>query len=164
MVIWICSWLWNMLMPPTSSSLHSTKLVPKSLLLALFLYLYKWMRQRIALRISVKTTIAYGGHFTCMYPVLTGFFGTYVFLMGTSAEFQKFHLLIFMFGWSHFICLSSSWTFCEIIDCEWKTQAGNICAASFDWTCSGICNSVDRMKEVHQRCGESENAPFEAVF
>ncbi|KAJ1703925.1 hypothetical protein LUZ63_003704 [Rhynchospora breviuscula] len=49
-------------------------------------------------------------------------------------------------------------------DCEWKTQAGNICAASFDWTCSGICNSVDRMKEVHQRCGESENAPFEAVF
>ncbi|KAK4369413.1 hypothetical protein RND71_013205 [Anisodus tanguticus] len=24
-------------------------------------------------------------------------------------------------------------------DCEWKAQAGNICVASFDWTCSGIC-------------------------
>ncbi|MCD7468537.1 Beta-1,3-galactosyltransferase 2 [Datura stramonium] len=24
-------------------------------------------------------------------------------------------------------------------DCEWKAQAGNVCVASFDWTCSGIC-------------------------
>nr|VDD16930.1 unnamed protein product [Brassica rapa] len=34
-------------------------------------------------------------------------------------------------------------------DCEWKAQAGNICVASFDWTCSGICRSADRLKEVY---------------
>ncbi|KAJ3679380.1 hypothetical protein LUZ60_017391 [Juncus effusus] len=49
-------------------------------------------------------------------------------------------------------------------DCEWKAQAGNICAASFDWSCSGICNSEYRIKEVHQRCGEGENALLNAVF
>ncbi|XP_057421217.1 probable beta-1,3-galactosyltransferase 2 isoform X2 [Lotus japonicus] len=49
-------------------------------------------------------------------------------------------------------------------DCEWKAQAGNICAASFDWRCSGICRSVERMKEVHQRCGEDENALGAATF
>ncbi|KAJ3678029.1 hypothetical protein LUZ60_001832 [Juncus effusus] len=43
-------------------------------------------------------------------------------------------------------------------DCEWKAQAGNLCAASFDWSCSGICKSVERMKEVHGMCGEGENA------
>ncbi|KAK4420774.1 putative beta-1,3-galactosyltransferase 2 [Sesamum alatum] len=42
--------------------------------------------------------------------------------------------------------------------CEWKAQAGNVCVASFDWSCSGICNSADRMKDVHQRCGEGANA------
>ncbi|KAK1396099.1 Hexosyltransferase [Heracleum sosnowskyi] len=41
-------------------------------------------------------------------------------------------------------------------DCEWKAQAGNVCVASFDWTCSGICRSVDRIKDVHRRCGEDE--------
>ena len=49
-------------------------------------------------------------------------------------------------------------------DCEWKAQAGNICVASFDWRCSGICNSVERIKEVHRRCGEGENALWNAVF
>ncbi|KAK3003906.1 hypothetical protein RJ639_018642 [Escallonia herrerae] len=49
-------------------------------------------------------------------------------------------------------------------DCEWKAQAGNICVASFDWTCSGICRSVDRIKEVHRRCGEGENAVWTAAF
>ncbi|KAL2339191.1 hypothetical protein Fmac_013637 [Flemingia macrophylla] len=49
-------------------------------------------------------------------------------------------------------------------DCEWKAQAGNICVASFDWRCSGICRSVERMKEVHQRCGEDENALWSATF
>lgn len=39
-------------------------------------------------------------------------------------------------------------------DCEWKTQAGNACVASFDWHCSGICKSASRMKDVHQRCSE----------
>ncbi|KAK2412835.1 putative beta-1,3-galactosyltransferase [Trifolium repens] len=49
-------------------------------------------------------------------------------------------------------------------DCEWKAQAGNICVASFDWKCSGICRSVERMVEVHQRCGEDENALWSATF
>ncbi|XP_059630261.1 probable beta-1,3-galactosyltransferase 8 [Cornus florida] len=43
-------------------------------------------------------------------------------------------------------------------DCEWKTQAGNVCVASFDWSCSGICKSVERMKYVHNLCGEGEGA------
>ncbi|KAJ9164334.1 hypothetical protein P3X46_023925 [Hevea brasiliensis] len=41
-------------------------------------------------------------------------------------------------------------------DCEWKGQVGNVCVASFDWSCSGICKSVDRMKQVHNSCGEGE--------
>ncbi|KAK3014982.1 hypothetical protein RJ639_010339 [Escallonia herrerae] len=43
-------------------------------------------------------------------------------------------------------------------DCEWKRQAGNVCAASFDWSCSGICRSVERMKDVHNSCGEGDGA------
>ncbi|KAL8145488.1 hypothetical protein AgCh_003596 [Apium graveolens] len=49
-------------------------------------------------------------------------------------------------------------------DCEWKAQAGNVCVASFDWTCSGICRSVDRIKDVHRRCGEGEGAVWKAAF
>ncbi|TQD88659.1 hypothetical protein C1H46_025791 [Malus baccata] len=49
-------------------------------------------------------------------------------------------------------------------DCEWKAQAGNICVASFDWSCSGICKSAERIKEVHRRCGEGENALWSARF
>ncbi|GFY97500.1 Galactosyltransferase family protein [Actinidia rufa] len=49
-------------------------------------------------------------------------------------------------------------------DCEWKAQAGNICVASFDWTCSGICRSVERIKEVHRRCGEGDNAVWTSAF
>ncbi|KAK4796339.1 hypothetical protein SAY86_028665 [Trapa natans] len=49
-------------------------------------------------------------------------------------------------------------------DCEWKAQAGNICVASFDWSCSGICRSVERMKEVHRRCGEGESALWSSAF
>lgn len=44
------------------------------------------------------------------------------------------------------------------IDCELKTQAGNVCVASFDWTCSGICKSVERMKNIHNTCGEGDGA------
>ncbi|KAL5714471.1 Beta-1 [Ranunculus cassubicifolius] len=49
-------------------------------------------------------------------------------------------------------------------DCEWKAQAGNVCIASFDWSCSGICKSVERMKEVHSRCGEGDGAVWSAKF
>ncbi|KFK43444.1 hypothetical protein AALP_AA1G126000 [Arabis alpina] len=41
--------------------------------------------------------------------------------------------------------------------CELKAVMGNVCAASFDWQCSGICLSAERMADVHERCGEPEN-------
>ncbi|KAL7118398.1 hypothetical protein ACP275_03G133900 [Erythranthe tilingii] len=43
-------------------------------------------------------------------------------------------------------------------DCEFKSNAGNLCVASFDWQCSGICKSVERMKKVHNACGEGDAA------
>lgn len=49
-------------------------------------------------------------------------------------------------------------------DCEWKAQAGNVCIASFDWSCSGICKSVERIKDVHTRCGEGDGAVWSAMF
>ncbi|XP_057969685.1 beta-1,6-galactosyltransferase GALT31A [Malania oleifera] len=49
-------------------------------------------------------------------------------------------------------------------DCEWKAQAGNPCGASFDWSCSGVCKSVERMEEVHQRCGEGDGAIWHTSF
>ncbi|CAN6200766.1 unnamed protein product [Urochloa humidicola] len=49
-------------------------------------------------------------------------------------------------------------------DCEWKAQAGNTCAASFDWKCSGICNSVQNIWGVHKRCSEGEKALLTASF
>ncbi|KMT20029.1 hypothetical protein BVRB_1g000480 isoform B [Beta vulgaris subsp. vulgaris] len=42
-------------------------------------------------------------------------------------------------------------------DCEWKAQAGNVCVASFDWSCSGICQSVEKLKFVHEKCGEGDD-------
>lgn len=53
---------------------------------------------------------------------------------------------------------------CGTTDCEWKAQAGNACVASFDWTCSGICRSAERIKEVHKKCGEGEKALWSASF
>ncbi|XP_047983473.1 beta-1,3-galactosyltransferase 7-like isoform X2 [Salvia hispanica] len=49
-------------------------------------------------------------------------------------------------------------------DCEWKAQAGNVCIASFDWSCSGICKSVEKIKFVHERCGEGEEALWHALL
>ncbi|KAG0476490.1 hypothetical protein HPP92_012881 [Vanilla planifolia] len=49
-------------------------------------------------------------------------------------------------------------------DCEWKAQAGNMCIASFDWSCSGICKSVERIKDVHNRCGEGDEVVMSALF
>ncbi|KAL5073481.1 hypothetical protein RYX36_012465 [Vicia faba] len=43
-------------------------------------------------------------------------------------------------------------------DCEWKARAGNVCVASYDWKCSGVCKSVERMKDVHKACGEGDGA------
>ncbi|KAH1089773.1 hypothetical protein J1N35_017030 [Gossypium stocksii] len=49
-------------------------------------------------------------------------------------------------------------------DCEWKAKSGNHCGASFDWSCSGICKSSVRMEEVHQRCGEGDQAIWDTGF
>ncbi|KAE9603898.1 hypothetical protein Lal_00002073 [Lupinus albus] len=49
-------------------------------------------------------------------------------------------------------------------DCEWKAQAGNICVASFDWSCSGICKSVEKIKYVHSKCGEGDGAVWSALI
>ncbi|KAK1694880.1 hypothetical protein QYE76_011577 [Lolium multiflorum] len=50
------------------------------------------------------------------------------------------------------------------LDCEWKGQAGNVCVASFDWSCSGICKSVERLKDVHARCGEGDSSVWSALI
>ncbi|XP_010277678.1 PREDICTED: beta-1,3-galactosyltransferase 7-like [Nelumbo nucifera] len=49
-------------------------------------------------------------------------------------------------------------------DCEWKAQAGNVCVASFDWSCSGICKSVEKIKNVHSRCGEGKGAIWNTLL
>lgn len=41
---------------------------------------------------------------------------------------------------------------------------GKTCVASFDWRCSGICRSVERIKEVHELCGEGEDALWRLSF
>ncbi|XP_078440945.1 putative beta-1,3-galactosyltransferase 1 isoform X2 [Wolffia australiana] len=46
----------------------------------------------------------------------------------------------------------------QLPDCERNTREGHFCAASFDWNCSGICNSVERIADVHNRCGEGDAA------
>lgn len=51
----------------------------------------------------------------------------------------------------------------HVADCEWKAQAGNVCVASFDWSCSGICKSVEKIKSVHERCGEGDAAVWSAL-
>ncbi|CAN6481617.1 unnamed protein product [Victoria cruziana] len=43
-------------------------------------------------------------------------------------------------------------------DCEWKARSGHACVASFDWSCSGICRSAERIFEVHRRCKEDVKA------
>ncbi|CAN1199186.1 Probable beta-1,3-galactosyltransferase 2 [Linum perenne] len=49
-------------------------------------------------------------------------------------------------------------------DCETRARLGTTCAVSFDWKCSGICKSVERMPEIHKLCGEDDNAIWSATF
>ncbi|PIN01573.1 Galactosyltransferase [Handroanthus impetiginosus] len=49
-------------------------------------------------------------------------------------------------------------------DCEFKAHAGNLCVASFDWQCSGICKSVERMRKVHDACGEGDGAIWDVQY
>ncbi|KAH7352870.1 hypothetical protein KP509_19G068100 [Ceratopteris richardii] len=53
---------------------------------------------------------------------------------------------------------------CSTVECEAKLQGGSACVASFDRTCSGICNSVERLKIVHKRCSEGEDALHKVTF
>lgn len=50
------------------------------------------------------------------------------------------------------------------VDCETKALVGEVCVASFDWKCSGICKSVERMSEVHQKCAENETSLWSGSF
>ncbi|XP_017216855.1 probable beta-1,3-galactosyltransferase 8 isoform X3 [Daucus carota subsp. sativus] len=49
-------------------------------------------------------------------------------------------------------------------ECEWKSKAGKTCVASFDWPCSGICKSVERMKFIHNICGEGDAAVWNVAL
>ena len=53
---------------------------------------------------------------------------------------------------------------CGTEDCEVKAKGGDTCVASFNWNCSGICKSVDRMMDVHKRCGEGSAALWHALY
>ncbi|WZZ10798.1 hypothetical protein YC2023_096719 [Brassica napus] len=48
--------------------------------------------------------------------------------------------------------------------CEIKAEVGEVCVASFDWKCSGVCKSVERMWMVHAMCGEGDQAVWDANF
>lgn len=82
---------------------------------------------------------------------------------------QEFFLkknLVFLILYSGYKGLLSciSLYHCDMTDCEWKAQAGNVCVASFDWSCSGICKSVEKLKFVHERCGEGDEALWSALL
>ncbi|XP_010534019.1 PREDICTED: probable beta-1,3-galactosyltransferase 1 [Tarenaya hassleriana] len=49
-------------------------------------------------------------------------------------------------------------------DCELKMLTRYGCAAAFDWKCSGICRSVERMSSVHESCGERDDALWALKF
>lgn len=38
-------------------------------------------------------------------------------------------------------------------ECARRKTTGDACIAVFDWRCSGLCNSIERMGEVHAACG-----------
>ncbi|CAH8332804.1 unnamed protein product [Eruca vesicaria subsp. sativa] len=53
---------------------------------------------------------------------------------------------------------------CSTPGCQMKANAGEVCVASFDWTCSGVCRSVNRMWMVHMICGEDDKAVWDANY
>jgi len=61
----------------------------------------------------------------------------------------------FSYSYSPFISLFPK-------DCEMRAEAGEMCVATFDWKCSGVCRSVDRMWMVHVMCGEGSKAVWDA--
>ncbi|CAN8245183.1 unnamed protein product [Cochlearia groenlandica] len=53
---------------------------------------------------------------------------------------------------------------CGTSNCELMILTGNVCAASFDWQCSGICRPDERMFNVHLRCSEGEDVLWTSNF
>ena len=49
-------------------------------------------------------------------------------------------------------------------NCKWKKQSGNVCAAFFDWSCSGICKSVDGMRAIHNARSDGDGAVWTSNF
>ncbi|KAI3740948.1 hypothetical protein L2E82_31423 [Cichorium intybus] len=47
--------------------------------------------------------------------------------------------------------------------CKWKNLIGHTCVATIDWACSGICDSEERIHDVHKRCSEDENDLWQAI-
>ena len=45
-----------------------------------------------------------------------------------------------------------------------RAEVGDVCVASFDWKCSGVCKSVNRMWMVHMICGEDDKAVWDANY
>ncbi|XP_058200423.1 probable beta-1,3-galactosyltransferase 2 [Rhododendron vialii] len=49
-------------------------------------------------------------------------------------------------------------------ECQFKALIGTACAATYDWSCSGLCRSSERMRGVHYRCAENETALWTAIY
>lgn len=57
------------------------------------------------------------------------------------------------------------WYFLFILkDCKWKSRAGNPCAASFDWSCSGILNRLKEWKRFISCVGRAMDQFGTPVF
>ncbi|GFZ03235.1 Galactosyltransferase family protein [Actinidia rufa] len=50
------------------------------------------------------------------------------------------------------------------IECQFKALSGDVCVATFDWSCSGICRSTERIRGVHKRCRENETVLWSAMY
>lgn len=49
-------------------------------------------------------------------------------------------------------------------ECQFKALMGTACAATYDWSCSGLCRSSERMRGVHYRCAENETALWTSIY
>ena len=52
---------------------------------------------------------------------------------------------------------------CGTVECALRARDSDFCVASFDWDCSGICQSVNRIRGIHNMCGESSDALSNAI-
>lgn len=86
------------------------------------------------------------------------------FCCGTppGKNFNYYQTIYLLSMW--FLMVYLPFLICIWIDCRWKAEAGDVCVASFEWSCSGICKSVERMKIVHEVCSEGEDAVWNALL